>query len=78
MLLINAKRSTSEAMNEAARSRVALIGWTMAGALRYRRRGLMIHFAGGIWTLYRNNLADHSPLFCSSYLVAVIDAAKEF
>ncbi|WP_324271048.1 hypothetical protein SOP91_00255 (plasmid) [Enterobacter hormaechei] len=78
MLRINAKRTTNEAVSEAARSRAALIGWTMAGALRFRRRGLMIHFAGGVWTLYRNNMIDHCPLFCSSYLIAVIDAAKEF
>lgn len=73
---ISEHRTDAQALAEYSRHRRALNGWRVTGYLSFDKPGLRIEFYNGRWNLYRNNLASRTPLFTSSYLIAVIDAAK--
>lgn len=69
-------RTDAQALSEYSRHRRSLSGWKVAGYLCFDKPGLRIEFYNGRWTLYRNGLVKRTALFSSSYLIAVIDAAK--
>jgi len=73
---ISESRTDAQALAEYNRHRRALNGWRVNGYLCFDKPGLRIEFYNGRWTLYRNEMIKRTPLFSSSYLVAVIDAAK--
>lgn len=75
---ISEKRTDQQALAEFSRHRRALTGWRASSFLCFDKPGFRIEFYHGRWTLYRNDLVTRSPLFASSYLTAVIDAAKDF
>lgn len=77
MIGISEKRTPAQAVAECSRHRASLKGWRSTGVLQFDRNGCRIAFRDGYWILYSNNLLDRYTFFCSSYLIAVIDAAKE-
>lgn len=76
---ISEQRTIHQAVSETTRCRRSLAagGWTTRDGLNYDRQGYRIALLDGRWTLLENGLCKRSALYVSSYLIAVLDAAKE-
>lgn len=77
MIGICERRSVVQACAEFSRTRRRLAGWKTRDGLTFDRDGCRIEFTDGRWTLYKNSLSFRTPVFVSSYLIAVVDAAEE-
>lgn len=77
MIGICERRSVIQACAEFSRTRRHLAGWKTRDGLTFDRDGYRIEFTDGRWTLFRNALSCRHAVYVSSYLIAVVDAAKE-
>lgn len=74
---ISEQRTPAQAIAECNRNRASLNGWKVSGVLQYDRNGYRLIFQDGRWTLYSNSLAHRAPVYCSSFLIAAVEAAKD-
>ncbi len=76
---ISEPRTIHQAVSETTRCRrpLAAGGWKTTNGLDFDNRGYRITLLDGRWTLLENGLCKRSAVFVSSYLIALLDAAKE-